>query len=72
MKNIWFKKSGWIHYPISPIGYIITILALAFCVQAFIVVDRQSHSVSDTFYGLFPFIVPAWLVLDWIADKTSE
>ncbi|PWB38628.1 MAG: hypothetical protein C3F02_02860 [Parcubacteria group bacterium] len=71
MKNPWFKKACWIHYPVSFSGYVITILILAFCVQVFMAVDSRSHSVSDTLYGAFPFIVPALLVWDWIAEKTS-
>jgi hypothetical protein len=37
----------------------------------FIAVDRHSHSVSDTLYGIFPFWVPTLLTLAWIADRTG-
>jgi len=34
-------------------------------------IDRHSHSVSDTLYGVFPFWAPALLGLAWIADRTG-
>jgi hypothetical protein len=71
MKKSWFKEWGLIYYPVSWQGFILTILALAFCIQVFFVVDGNSHSVSDTLYGVFPFVVPTLLVLGWIASKTS-
>jgi len=43
-----------------------------FCVNVFIAVDRNSHSVSDTFYGIFPFVVPAFGIAGWIASRTSQ
>jgi hypothetical protein len=38
----------------------------------FLAVDRHSHSVSDTLYGIFPFFVPAFGILGWIASHTSS
>ena len=46
--------------------------ALAFCVQVFFAIDRKSHSVSDTLYGVFPFFASAFLLFDWIAGRTSD
>ena len=43
-----------------------------FCVQVFAAVDRHSHSVSDTLYGVFPFFVPALILLEWVATHTSQ
>jgi hypothetical protein len=67
----WFKSWGWIHRPSSIPGTIVTLLAGLFCVNVFIAIDRHSHSVSDTLYGIFPFWVPAFIVLEWVASKTS-
>jgi hypothetical protein len=39
--------------------------------RVFVAVDRRSHSVADTFYGVFPFVVPCLIVLNWVASKTS-
>lgn len=72
MKTAWFKRIGWIHLPVSVPGCIITLLALLFCTQVFVAVDRHSHSVSDTFYGVFPFFACTFLLFDWIAGRTSK
>ena len=69
MKIQWFKRLGWFHVPISLPGMIITLAALAFCVQVFLAVDRNSHSASDTLYGVFPFLAGAFLLHDWIASR---
>jgi hypothetical protein len=71
MKKPWFREWGWVYYPISWQGVVLIVLILAFCVQVFLAIDRNSHSVSDTFYGVFPYIVPSILVLLWVASKTS-
>ena len=68
----WFRRIGWFYVPVSAAGAVITIGALAFCVQVFLAVDRQSHSVSDTLYGVYPFVIPTLLLLDWIASRASE
>jgi hypothetical protein len=70
--NYWFKKIGWIHYPVSVTGFIITFLILAFCIQILIFFDSRSHSVSDLLYNIFPFIVPSFLLYEWIASKKSK
>lgn len=68
----WFTLWGWIHRPVSAAGWLVTLAALAFCVQVFLAVDARSHSVSDTLYGVFPFIVPTLLALDLVASRTSS
>lgn len=70
MKIQWFKRLGWFYAPISLPGAVIALAALAFCVQVFLVVNRKSHSVSDTLYGVFPFFACAFLLHDWIASRT--
>jgi len=72
MKIQWFKRLGWLYVPISLPGMMVTLGALAFCARVFLVVDRKSHSVSDTLYGVFPFFACAFLLFDWIAGKTSN
>ena len=69
MKNEWFKKTGLVFVPISIIGGVMYLLTIAFCITVFIAVDRHSHSVSDTLYGIFPYGVSAFTVLFWIASN---
>ncbi len=71
MKKTWFKAWGWIYIPIGWQGVLVTLFALAFSLQVFLAVDRNSHSVSDTFYGIFPYVVPSWILVYWVASKTS-
>lgn len=72
MTRVWFKKFGWIYRPVSITGGIITILTVLLCLQIFIFVDSHSHSVSDTFYGVFPYIVSYLVIAGWIASNTSK
>jgi hypothetical protein len=71
MHRPWFKKFGWFHLPVSLAGGVTSLLALLFCVNVFLAIDRHSHSVSDTLYGIFPFFTCAFLLLDWIARNTA-
>ena len=72
MKRPWFREWGWMYYPITWQGIMLVVLIVAFCIQVFLAVDGHSHSISDTLYGIFPYVVPSLLVLNWIASKTSE
>lgn len=69
--SIWFRPAGWVFRPVSWQGYAAIAIALAFCTLAFLAVDRHSHSASDTLFGFFPYAVPAFLLLNWLASKTS-
>ena len=71
MKAQWFKRMGWFYVPVSVCGAVICVLAALFCVTVFIAVDRHSHSVSDTVYGVFPFFVCTFLLVDWVGGRTS-
>lgn len=70
MTKRWFKGWGWFYLPVSLMGWLAVLLTLAFCLNTFAAIDRHSHSASDTLYGIFPYWVPAFLVLNWLASKT--
>ena len=72
MKRPWFRPWGWVYRPVAPQGWLVLVLTLMFCVNVFLAVDRHSHSASDTFYGIFPFVVPAFGIAGWIASRTSQ
>ena len=72
MRPQWFKPWGWIYRPISWQGILVSLFAIAFSIQVFLAVDSRSHSVSDTLYGIFPYIVPCWMIAYWIATKTTR
>ncbi|HXY13894.1 MAG TPA: hypothetical protein VEI26_05285 [Terriglobales bacterium] len=71
MRALWFKSWGWIYRPVSWQGWVATVVTLLFCLQVFVAVDRHSHSVSDTLYGIFPYFVPAFGILGWVASRSS-
>ncbi len=72
MSRRWFKQWGWSYLPVSTWGWLAVILTAAFCMNTFVAVDRHSHSVSDTLYGVFPYWVPALGILHWVAGKMSN
>ena len=67
----WFKPVGILFVPVSLMGWLISLSAVAFCGQVFWAIDRHSHSASDTLYGVFPFWIPTILLLAWLADRTG-
>jgi len=71
MQRRWFASWGWVFRPVSWQGVALVLLVLAFCAQVFLAVDRHSHSASDTLYGIFPYVVPSLMLLNWVATKTA-
>lgn len=67
-----FTPFGPLRRPVSAIGWLITIAALAFMIQVFVAIDARSHSNSDTLYGIFPFWGVTFLLWDWIARALSR
>ena len=72
MNENWFRRVGWLYIPVSVIGVVMWVLAALFCATVFLAVDRHSHSVSDTLYGIFPFFVCTFLLLDWVGSRTRD
>ncbi len=68
----WFKPVGALFAPVSVLGWLVSGLCLAFCVNIFLWADAHSHSASDTLYGVFPYWAPTFLLWAWIADRTSR
>ena len=67
----WFRSWGWIYRPISPAGWILTLLLVAACAWVFVAVDRKSHSVSDTLIGVFPYATLFVIITYWVASHTA-
>ena len=66
-----FTPLGPTYRPSGLAGWLLTALALAFVLNCFVAIDRNSHSVSDTFYGLFPYAGVTFLLWDWLARRLS-
>lgn len=67
----WFKPVRWSYLPASWQGVLLYVLMIAFVISAFVAIDRNSHSVSDTLYSLFVFVVCTVAVMHWIASHKS-
>ena len=72
MNDKWIARIGWFYVPVSAVGIVMWIFAALFWLTVFIAVDRHSHSVSDTLYGVFPFFTCTFLLLDWIGSRSSS
>ena len=71
MKVLWFRPWGWLFRPVSAAGWVALLAVVAFCVNVFVAIDRHSHSASDTLYGVFPYFICSFMLLNWLASKTS-
>lgn len=71
-KKRWFKRIGLLFVPINWKGFVVTGFILLFCINIFIVVDVNSHSIIDTLYGISPYIIIALIALYLLALKTSK
>lgn len=72
MKTVWFKKTGWIYLPISEMGVIVTLLAVAFLIPIYIAIVRNGHSVSDDLYEMFIYTTCTAFWWKWVAEKTCD
>ena len=71
MKQVWFRKMGWIYIPVHPMGFLVTIAAIVFMIPIVIATDRSTHSVTDELYQLFVFGTCTAFWWKWVAEKTS-
>jgi hypothetical protein len=71
MKQIWFKRAGWIYVPIHAMGLVITLLAIIFMVPVCMAIVGNGHSISDDLYEIFVFGTCTAFWWKWIAEKTS-
>lgn len=71
MKQVWFRHAGIAYIPVSPMGFIVTLLALAFMVPVVMAADRSAHSVTDELYEIFVYATCTAFWWKWVAEKTS-
>lgn len=62
-----FIRRFGVMWPRSIKGAVLFVGLLAFMANTFVAIDRDSHSVSDTLYGIFPFWGCAFLLYQWLA-----
>ena len=71
MKQIWFKRAGWIYVPVSVMGLMVSLLAIIFLVPIYAAIVKNGHSVSDDLYQMFVYTTCTAFWWKWIAEKTS-
>jgi hypothetical protein len=72
MTAVWFKKAGWFYVPVHPLGFLVTLLAIAFMIPIVMAIDRNAHSVTDELYNIFVYATCTAFWWKWIAEKTSN
>ncbi|HVZ65344.1 MAG TPA: hypothetical protein VG936_12295 [Lacunisphaera sp.] len=68
----WFRRCGWFYRPVHLFGWIVSLAALAFLANVFLVLDAHAHSVSDVLYNFYAYAAPTFLGVMWIGSRTSE
>ena len=71
MNGMFAHRFG-IYWPRSIAGAIVFAGMSACMLNTFVAIDRHSHSVSDTLYGIFPFWACAFLLYDWLARTLAS
>ncbi|MFA4942091.1 MAG: hypothetical protein WC564_00425 [Patescibacteria group bacterium] len=71
MPKPWFKKTGWIHRPITWAGYFSLLFFLLFAVNIVVIVGLRSNSIPDTFLGSLPYLISVFLLYEWVAWRQS-
>jgi len=56
----------------APAALALAMPAAVFAGTCFIAMDRHSHSVSDTLYGIYPFWGTTFLLWDWLVRRLAE
>lgn len=72
--KFWFKakKYGYGWYPFSWQGFLVTISFLLLVFSCFYIIDKNSHSVSDTLINFIPLAIILIIVLFLIAYLKGE
>lgn len=70
-KGAWFVPVRWSYLPASWQGWLLYVPFIYFLVVTFLMVDRNSHSASDTLIGIVPYWVSAAVVMHWVARHKS-
>jgi hypothetical protein len=67
-----FRKFGLIYLPSSVGGAVLTGWTALIAVRTFVMIDRNSHSASDTLLGAAPIIGTMLLLLWLLAARSAK
>lgn len=71
----WFKRIGILFIPQTIVAWLILLVFVSYAIFVFVVVDRMSHSVSDTLinFVLHLIIIAAgYSVIGYLTSKRSK
>ncbi len=73
-KKYWFKRKlyGWGWVPVKWQGWLFLGVWIGLFVEFFIVIDKNSHSVSDTLMGMVIPVVLLFVILFLVCYGTGE
>ncbi|MEP7162239.1 MAG: hypothetical protein ABI747_00535 [Candidatus Moraniibacteriota bacterium] len=73
----WFRPARFwkwfaFYYPATWEGWLVTIALIAFGVKVFFLIDRESHSASDTLLAFAPWVIALFALFDLLCFRTGE
>lgn len=76
-KKYWFRPARFwkwfaFYHPVSKEGWLATIILTFLFVKIFLIVDMNSHSVSDTLFAFAPWAMSILLIFDLLCFRTGE
>lgn len=73
-RKIWFKSKryGWGFAPATWQGWLVLAVWLTIVVAFVVNIDSHSGSISDTLYGIVPFVLVMTLILVMISYSRGE
>lgn len=72
MTRVWFVSFGWLHRPVTLVGWLVTLAAMAYMLQVFLAVDEHAHSISDLLYAVYPHWGVTFLGWEWVARRAGR
>jgi hypothetical protein len=66
-----FIKKGWIYFPGSIAGWIVTVVFCATSVYTLVAIDHSYNSLFNSLVRFFPYFISYSVVYFWIAGNTS-
>ena len=66
-----FKRKGWIYFPVTATGWLVTIAYCAASVYTLAAIDRNYNSLVNSLIRFFPYFISYSVIFFWIAGNTS-
>lgn len=70
--QIHFRKRGWIFFPVSIIGWVVTIIYVAISVYTLVAIQKHYNSIYSSLIRFFPYFISFSVVWFWVASNSSD